>query len=403
MSRSRPANLDAHVFAEQVQYLYSNAQRSIPFNVVNPGILLLVFWPVAEHASLLAWFGSLAALTAVRFVHVRRALAKSRFGRNPESLARQFTTGATATALLWGGGYMIVGAPLAPPYQMLYLLTLGGMAAGAFTSIGTHRGCYLLFLTGLFMPVLGTLTFQATHLTAAVGVLVILFVSMLAVTHKVTYQMLVSSIHNKLENEMLVGQLEQANSKLEAVNEELGVRAEMDALTGIFNRRHFEHRLTVEWQRARRKKECLTCLMIDVDYFKQFNDHYGHRAGDDCLKRIAVVLAEHAKRSADMVARYGGEEFVILLPDTELEGAQAIAEKSNKAVRELAIPHDQSSASRYVTVSIGVAAATPDRLSNKHALLEAADEALYLAKQQGRNQVVVSRGTQLDAVYTQTS
>ncbi|MBS1270820.1 MAG: Phytochrome-like protein cph2 [Gammaproteobacteria bacterium] len=389
MIRENPTNLERTVFAEQVRYLYANAQRSVPFNVITPFILLLVFWPVARHTALLARFGALAAASIIRFLHVRRVLARADIIAAAEPFARHFIISSTATALLWSAGFIIVGAALPPPYRMLYLLTLGGIAAGALTSIGTHRTCYLLFLAGLFLPVLAALTVQGTQLSVTVAILVILLAGMLAATHKVTYEMLVTGFRDKIDNEVLAESLERTNNKLEAANKELGTRAETDGLTGIPNRRYFEQRFAVEWQRARRSGACSACLMLDIDHFKQFNDYYGHAAGDECLKRVAAALDRQIKRPSDILARYGGEEFVVLLPETELEGAKAVAEGLTQTVGELAIRHEASSVSRHVTVSVGVAAAVPERLSDRHEMVNAADEALYAAKRQGRNRAVV--------------
>lgn len=386
-----PASIEEDVYAEQVRYLYNNAPRSIPFNVINPAILLLVFWPVARHDALLWWFSGLLVVSVARFLHVGHVRSRGDSGATAKALAWHFIVGSTATAVLWGAGFVIVGTAFPTPFRLLYLLTLGGMAAGAFASMGTHRVCYLLFLAGLFVPVFLTLTFHQAQFSVVVVILVTLFSVMLAVTHGVTHGMLVDGIRNKIENEVLVQRLEQTNAKLEAANAELETSVKTDSLTGIPNRLHFERRFSEEWQRARRNGDYVACLLIDVDHFKQFNDLYGHVAGDDCLRRIAAVLDEQLMRPSDFVARYGGEEFLVLLPGTDAEGAEVIAKRLNEAVEDLAIHHVAGSASRYVTVSVGVAAALPERLSDKSALVKAADEALYRAKRQGRNRVVLSR------------
>lgn len=390
MRREYPDSRDGEVFVEQVRYVYSNAPRSIPFNVINPLILLLLFWPFAEHAPLVSWVAAMTLISAIRMLHVRRVLSREVSAAHSETLSRRFMIGSTATALTWSTGFVSIGLSLPTAYLTLFLLVLGGMAAGAFTSLGTHRLAYLLFLAGLFIPTLATLVLQGTRLTATMSVFVVLFIVMLALTHRVTYGMLVKGIRDTMEKEHLVKQLERANSRLEMANSELGTRADTDALTGIANRRHFEQRLTLEWQRARREKRSIACIMIDVDWFKQFNDRYGHAAGDECLKRVAETLDENVKRATDVVSRYGGEEFVVLLPDTSLEGARAIAERLNAAVAELRIPHEARPETGRVTISAGVAAARPKRLSDKHALVSAADEALYGAKNRGRNCVLAA-------------
>ncbi|MCU9947760.1 sensor domain-containing diguanylate cyclase [Pseudomonas sp. PDM13] len=197
-------------------------------------------------------------------------------------------------------------------------------------------------------------------------------------------QMLVETLQgSERELELRVAQrtdeLQELNSKLETLSL-------TDALTGIANRRHFDEVLQQEWHRAQRTAEPLALAILDVDWFKRYNDHYGHPAGDACLQRIAQVLASTVSRSSDLVARYGGEEFVFLVPMTDAAGAQGIAQRLVQAIEELALPHELSTFGR-VTVSIGVAAMVPGQGEAAETLLQRADAALYEAKKAGRNRV----------------
>ncbi|ATX82701.1 two-component system, chemotaxis family, response regulator WspR [Mariprofundus ferrinatatus] len=163
-----------------------------------------------------------------------------------------------------------------------------------------------------------------------------------------------------------------------------------DGLTNIFNRRHFDERLENEFLRARRKKLSLAVVLLDVDHFKQFNDNYGHQAGDDCLVKVAEALRSSIRRPADVVARYGGEEFVVILPETDREGVLHVAERIRKAVMEMNIPHEHSSVSDVVTVSLGIAYAVPSEDAEEgqaESLVKLADQGLYKAKESGRNRV----------------
>lgn len=163
-----------------------------------------------------------------------------------------------------------------------------------------------------------------------------------------------------------------------------------DGLTGLANRRHFDDCLSSEWARAQREQSELSLLMIDVDYFKPFNDHYGHVAGDDALRQIATRMSEMCSRSSDLAARYGGEEFVMILPGTSRGGARLLAEKVRLSVQALAIPHERPTPNSVVSISIGVATLTPLADLTATYLVELADRGLYLAKQNGRNQVAVA-------------
>lgn len=160
-----------------------------------------------------------------------------------------------------------------------------------------------------------------------------------------------------------------------------------DSLTLIANRRRFDEVLILEWRRCLRKKSFLSLIMIDVDFFKQYNDRWGHIAGDDCLKKISAVLVQSLKRPSDLVARYGGEEFACILPETDSSGTLHTANRLRLAVEGLQIPHESSSVSPCVTISLGVATLTPLKNQDPSHLIKKADESLYEAKKQGRNRV----------------
>jgi diguanylate cyclase (GGDEF)-like protein len=182
--------------------------------------------------------------------------------------------------------------------------------------------------------------------------------------------------------------------KLEKANHELQRLSSVDGLTGIANRRSFDEALQREWRRCSRSASPLSLLMIDVDLFKPFNDYYLHQVGDECLKAVARSLGRSMQRPNDLVARYGGEEFAAILPETEPEGAVAVAEAMRIRIEELKIEHARSSVAPVVTVSIGTASIIPPRGDEAGipALVRAADDALYRAKEAGRNQVKASRG-----------
>ena len=186
--------------------------------------------------------------------------------------------------------------------------------------------------------------------------------------------------HNR-ELEALVEErtraLEEANSKLEALSY-------TDGLTGIANRRSFDRTLAYEWNRAQRAGTPLALIMLDVDLFKHFNDHYGHLAGDACLQALSGALAKTARRAGDLVARYGGEEFVMLLPDSSAHEALETARHIQQAIWALALPHAETSPG-IVTVSLGVVSLVPSRQHVPEDLVRRADAAMYRAKQSGRN------------------
>jgi diguanylate cyclase (GGDEF)-like protein len=163
-----------------------------------------------------------------------------------------------------------------------------------------------------------------------------------------------------------------------------------DALTGLANRRYFDETSNREWGVAGRRGESVAIIFLDVDFFKPFNDTYGHPAGDAVLQQVGQAIATAVLRPADLAARYGGEEFVVLLPDTNLAGASEIASRIELAVAILAIPHGASRVANRITVSMGVAAMTPDSDNSCSALITTADKAAYAAKAAGRNRIVIA-------------
>ncbi|WP_231997062.1 diguanylate cyclase [Pseudomonas arsenicoxydans] len=164
----------------------------------------------------------------------------------------------------------------------------------------------------------------------------------------------------------------------------------IDGLTGVANHRKFNEDILADWRQCFREQKPLSLILVDVDYFKRYNDRYGHQAGDDCLKSVAQTLSETVRRPYDLVARYGGEEFACVLPNTVLSGAVEIAERMQESVRTLGIEHSASDVDRVLTISLGVATLTPTGELGFEALIEAADKQLYEAKNAGRARVCSS-------------
>lgn len=187
----------------------------------------------------------------------------------------------------------------------------------------------------------------------------------------------------------LVNTVQREQRFLEDSNVELHHLSSVDGLTGIANRRTFDQFTEREWQQSRIKGKSMAVILCDIDNFKAYNDTYGHQQGDECLRSIAQTMKETVKRREDLVARYGGEEFVVVLPNTDLKGAQTVAEELRLAVASLNLRHESSLTAPFVTISLGVAVNRSSQdFSSALDLIEAADRALYLAKSSGRNQFV---------------
>jgi diguanylate cyclase (GGDEF)-like protein/PAS domain S-box-containing protein len=189
-----------------------------------------------------------------------------------------------------------------------------------------------------------------------------------------------------------ISERKQTEQKLLALQQELQELSFKDSLTGLANRRRFDSQLHEEWLHARREQVPLSLVMVDIDFFKLYNDCYGHIQGDDCLRRVALALGTGATRPRDFLARYGGEEFVLVLPETDRLGAERVATRCREALHAQRIPHEHSPVAPNVTVSIGVATLVPGESDDLVRFIEIVDRQLYRAKQAGRDSLVVASG-----------
>ncbi len=192
---------------------------------------------------------------------------------------------------------------------------------------------------------------------------------------------------HRVQRDEIFEALQKAQIELEKQNIELLHLSQMDGMTGMVNRRHFEEKILIESKRAIRNKASLGLVMLDIDYFKLYNDTYGHLQGDECLIKVAKAISKQVKRPADLVARYGGEEFVLLLPETDMAGTLKVANDVWQVIERLEIPHQSSLAAKYVTVSLGAFSCIPKPGDTPEKLLQQTDAFLYQAKEEGRNRV----------------
>jgi diguanylate cyclase (GGDEF)-like protein len=236
-----------------------------------------------------------------------------------------------------------------------------------------------------------TLCFLALVMLLGGGYLLLRNDSRLRIWHKKIKKMRDRQIIELLRERLHL--LEVRAGNLENVNQDLQRLSYLDSLTGIANRRYFEETFDLEWRRVNRVGMALSLLMVDIDFFKPFNDAYGHQQGDLCLTSVANTLRNALKRPGDMVARYGGDEFIMILPGTDEQGAAGMAETIRANIEALEIPHKDSSVDEVLTISLGVATVYPTQGFYPHELIAAADEALYMAKQEGRNQAIVYVGS----------
>lgn len=360
---------DPHeLFADKLIHVYRRSW-TIFVHGTAVGIALLGFLLTElPKAPVIAWFAFLLASMGYHSYLGKRMLAEERRAMAGISM-RPLMVVAAVAGLGWGTGAAFLPY-VSAPLQLLVILTLTAIGAASLPRMAALPNVHAAFMAGLFLPLLVALVvvFGIDH-WMMIAVLLIIWGGLTDEARKAHADLI----------------------ELYSARQSLQAEAVRDKLTGIPNRRSFDATLEREWRRAQRLKAPLSLIMIDVDYFKKYNDRYGHQAGDDCLARVAKALAGGPRRAGDLVARYGGEEFVALLFHTPRDDALTVAEGMRRSVEALGIPHEDGPA-RIATASLGGATCIPGQEDLPETLLRAADKALYQAKASGRNRVAWAAG-----------
>ncbi|PJG58020.1 GGDEF domain-containing protein [Aeromonas cavernicola] len=349
--------------------------------------LLAVGWSVLFHRYLpigeaLGWLGGMMVLLSLRVCHLRwrqRGLAELPL----MVLERELFIGVTISSIAWALGVLLYMEHLPDAYRAaMIMLTTLILTGSAIMLLGSRRALY-----GSLLPLGFAMLFELAggndqEQVVDLMLAAYLFIFLPSLLRHLRREQ-IASLHHQFANAELVAELRQVSDQLRSASRR-------DGLTGIANRAHLDDCLARAWRRCHRARTPLSLVLVDVDYFKQFNDFYGHLPGDECLQQIAMVLAEVERREDDLAARYGGEEFALLLPCTSVQGALQLADKVRVALKALAIPHHKSLVSSKVTCSFGVATLVPDSTTSIAELIQKADAALYQAKHNGRDRIEVA-------------
>tara|TARA_R110001592_G_scaffold233093_1_gene490606 strand:- start:11832 stop:12989 length:1158 start_codon:yes stop_codon:yes gene_type:complete len=376
--------MNDNVFQDKLNYhlLDSFVKQT---SIVISGHLLVasinigLFWQQINHVFIFAWAIFLLLIGLLRW------LMKTQYQRHQQRLSPGYWWGLFAvSSLLLGLAWFVwclhVGMVIGFDGigLSIIVITAAGLVSGAVASTSSSIYSYICFSVPILLPLSFVLLFDDQMETQGIGLLIVLFF-MITLRQVLSINgVLQESIINRLE-------LEKSKEQTEKLAKELYQLSTVDALTSITNRRGFNEALSREWLRAKRSNTPLTLLMIDVDFFKAFNDSLGHLAGDECLRLIASALMNFTRRAGEVIARYGGEEFAILLPNTTGKDGVKIAENICQGIVKLNIQHPASGIAKNVTVSIGVYGAEPGQLDDSQELIKFADNALYQAKAAGRN------------------
>ncbi|MHA7817785.1 MAG: GGDEF domain-containing protein [Pseudohaliea sp.] len=389
---------DDELFAAQLEMLMQNGRvASMTSNLIAALAVVTLLWPYFGLMQLLLWVSVVLILLLLRSLHMSNALAERAYQQVPRRLFWRLVFGALVTGSIWSVTYIGVApqVPLTIQYVLLLIIVL--ITTISLAVMVVVREYFLAFLFSSLFPIgwWSLVHFWEQPHNLLVGLVLLAVCALLLVVSNWIHSSFRSMISLSWEREAmarelgeLTGSLRDRNRQLKEARRQLTDLANIDELTGLGNRRLVNHVLRQEINRARRSGGELSLILIDVDYFKAYNDNYGHPAGDDVLRRLGDIFRKAASRAGEVAGRYGGEEFILILPGADAAIARRTAERLAQRVHEENIPHRGSGNSDRVTVSQGVLTVAPDGDIDPINLLDAADAALYQAKAEGRNRVV---------------
>ena len=375
--------IEQWVFREKVKILFGNFRLSWILSLLVSTVFLYTSVAAEHYVVGIGWW-----LTAFAVIMVRHRLV-TLFFRDIDTIplpdyriwCRRFTLLTFLTGVVWGAAGLIMGPLLSSVDQVLIFLVLIGLSGGAIPLLGIHKQTLFAYIIPTVVPYMLWVAMALLDKLAIILMINALYMISILIAIARTDEYITDSLRMKYI-------LEQRTEKLQDANEKLEHMILVDALTQLYNRRYFERQLEMEWKKCHRESKRLAMLVIDIDFFKAYNDHYGHLSGDECLKSVAYVLSNSLNRPGDIIARIGGEEFVALLPDSDDAGARTVAETIQHNLRHARVPHAASEVSDFVTVSVGLAVTYPSDRVSALSLFKAADKALYQAKAAGRNRIV---------------
>jgi len=406
--------------ARRLEILYEQSYANLFFSMLLAVSMIFVFRNYLSSTSINLWLLVFVSVTGLRLY---RTYMFSSAGNTSSNLDYWFSwhiSGVIISGIIWGSFILLLAQSANSAYLSLVTICAAGLSAAAAIAYSTSLITFLMFSIPLLTPIGGFLVFSEHPTINALGYFVFLFlITIITISYRLNNSM-TSSLELQMEKEDLLKALEtekqqvietnknlekdiqdkiQTEEKLlyekksaEEISDKLRTLSTQDGLTGINNRRRFDEVLYDEWYRAARLSTSLSLIICDIDKFKEYNDAHGHLKGDKCLTRIAHLIEGYARRAGDVAARFGGEEFAIILPDTGIKDAEEIAEQIRTAIVDLDLPHGASSVADMVTASFGVHTTTPEKGILPETLVDHADKALYQAKEQGRNMVVIYEG-----------
>lgn len=411
----------------KAQFLCRHALTTLLYSLLIAYTVLPLFYNVAHHGRLYGWLSGFTLIMIARYLGARYYLPRAGDAGKARQAINMFTVYTFVSGLLWGlGGLIFIPFSQLPAdaqllYISLYAVYCCALSAGGMANHAVHKPLWYAFAVPCMLPLMLLLLASADLTRHILCLFMLIYFIFLTRNMLSINETIIESLVFRLDKDDLMHYLNQEQERIYQLNRKLQVdidkrikteealrkakteaeelAAELltlssqDSLTGISNRRSFDDFLQNEWNRAIRQQRSISLILGDIDYYKAYNDIFGHQKGDECLINIARLLQDFSRRSGEMAARYGGEEFVIVLADTGPGRAEKMAEQLRQAILALAIEHPGSSVSQYLTMSFGVSSTIPTVNMERTDLIQVADQALYEAKSNGRNNVVAKMVT----------
>ncbi|WP_066965810.1 GGDEF domain-containing protein [Microbulbifer sp. Q7] len=366
MMTAQKPSLRQQVQAQKIANVYQHTWTLAISHPIAGTLLVASFWDVASSLLLLLW------LTLLTAVSIARVPLYFRYRRHENDIAQcerwglYFAVMAALQGSLYGMAWVAFVPAGDPFFLSVVCLWVMGLSACAVVGYASHPKTLLSFFMPVVVPGILLLLLDGGDRARILAAALFLYGAVILLASAPVYRSIVRAIE---------------------LNIQLRALSQLDGLTGLANRRHFDEALQKELDRAARHDQPLSLLLLDIDHFKAYNDHYGHVSGDHCLRLVSDAIAGCLRRSGELIARYGGEEFALLLPNTDMAGLNNVVERIQRAIRESAIPHaGRVDGGELVTVSIGGTTVQGEFPAKPESLIENADTALYMAKNHGRNQ-----------------
>ena len=388
------------LFVAQLEALMQNGRvATLGAQLIGVAATVVLFWQYFPLAVILLWAAGFFILLLLRSLQMSNALVERRYQAKPRRVYWQLLAGSALTGAIWAALYIYAASRVPVTMQYMFLLVIVMIAAFSLGYSVIVREYFIVYVFACLWPIgwWSLVHYWDEPYNLVIGLLLLAFCALLVSVSDRVYLSFRNMISLTWERETMAQELgdltislRDRNRQLRDARRMLTDLANIDELTGLGNRRLVNKVLRDEINRARRANSSVAVILMDVDFFKDYNDHYGHPAGDTVLKRLADLMERATARAGEVVGRYGGEEFILVLPGATIHSALRTAERLKELVIAEAIPHEKSAIRGIITVSQGVVSVMPDAELTPTDLVKLADKALYRSKHKGRNTITVA-------------